>query len=152
MTTPRSVLCGMLASLSLAACSSDENILREPRTEQSREFGEHDKIVARALSISNTQAMEKADSPYARALLCRSGVEVLAERIREAGGLGAQHVQAVEQVQAYFDQQLHTLASREGRSINDISRDLEQMALDYPDRATNARLAVSCLQELQKVG
>lgn len=142
----------MLVLPSLAGCSEGGETLRTPQAEQSRQFSDADKIAARALSIGNDEAMTNADSPYAQALLCKNGVDIIADRISQAGGFGEQQMQGIELAQAYYDRQVRSLAASEGKSASEIEGDLEQTATDNPDVGANARIAIACLQNLQELG
>jgi hypothetical protein len=134
----------------LAGCSnSDAGDPSPTRTRTPVEFSEQDKIAARALSIGNSDAMENADSPYARALLCRNGMMVLSKHFDNFAALGQQQRQAVRRADAYFDRQLQALGSSQGKSKSDIAEDLQQMNLDNSDLSLNARIALGCLRGLQ---
>lgn len=148
-TILKTVLCALLVSGALPGCS-DESALRAPPSEKAREFGEQDKAAARALSIGNNEAMASADSPYAQALLCRHGIEVIADRLRQSGGFSDEQVQGIAQAQTYFDRRLRVLADSEGKSASDIRSDLAKTATDNPDIGVNARIAIACLQKLQQ--
>lgn len=148
---PKPALCAIFALSSLAACSPDADIADEPATEQ-RVFSEEDQRIARALSIGNSRAVANADSPYARALLCRHGMDVLADRFREASGLSEQQRQGIEQAQTYFDEELRALAQDEGKTPAELDSDLAQVAEDNPDPGEAARIAIGCLQRLQETG
>ncbi|GEM_PF-2402885 len=142
----------MFALASLAACSSSENARQGAPDSQAKVFGDEDRQIARALSISNDPAVTQADSPYARALLCRNGMEALVERFQGAAGLSAEQRQGMERVASYFEGQARVLGEAEGKSPADVVSDLEQAAEDNPDTAENARTAIACLRELQAAG
>lgn len=149
---PQSLIGAALITMALAACSSDGETMTGPNEEPAREFSDADRRVASALSISQNRAVTNADSPYSRALLCRNGMEALAERFQEAGGLSEQQRQGIEQARTYFDGQLRLLGESEGKSASDISADVQQTAEDNFDTAENARIAIACLRQLQEGG
>lgn len=139
-----------ICAFSLTACSDGE-LTPEPQPyEATREFSAADKEAARALSISNTEIMANTESPYDQALLCRYGLAEVASLISETAGLSTQQEQGLRQVEALFDQRLRDLASANGKSAQDIEDDLAQTAEDNPDRATNMRIAMGCLERLRQ--
>ena len=146
-TASKAAWFAILVVSSLTACSSREES-SPPSSEQPREFSAEDKRAARALSISNNPAVMNAESPYARALLCRNGIGALAEQFEKARGLSDEQRQAMEQARAYFDEQLRVLGQREGKSESDVSSDLEKVAQENVDTAENARIANACLRRL----
>lgn len=139
-----------LAALSLlSACSSNQQPAPPPADD--KQFSEEDKRAARALSISNNEAITDAASPYARALLCNNGIETLAERFQGARGpMMDQQRQAMEQARAYFGDQLRLLAEREGKSEAELNSDMEEAAEQHADPAENAQIAIACLRRLQE--
>ncbi len=139
-----------LAALSfLSACSPNPQA-PSPAFDE-KEFSEEDKRAARALSISNNQAVMEATNPYARALLCRNGIDGLAERFQQARGpMMEEQQQAMEQARAYFDEQLRLLAEREGKSEAELNDDLEETGQQHADPGENAQIAVACLRRLQQ--
>jgi len=139
-----------LAALSLLpACSSNQQPAPPPADD--KEFSEADKRAARALSISNNDAVTDATTPYARALLCRNGIETLAERFQQARGpMMEEQRQAMEQARAYFGEQLRLLAEREGKSEPGLNRDIAETQEQHADPAENAQIAIACLRGLQE--
>lgn len=114
-------------------------------------FSEEDKRAARALSISNNQAVIDATSPYARALLCSNAIETLAERFQGARGpMMDEQRQAMEQARAYFREQLSALAEREGKSDAELTNDMDETREQHADPAENAQIAIACLRRLQE--
>lgn len=134
--------------MSLTACSSGAEPVTASPQEQSQTFSEEDKRVALALSVSRNQVVTDAEGPYAQALLCRNGMEVLAERLK--GALNAQQRQAIDQAREYFDRQVSELGESEGKVPSEITSDVERTAQDNFNVAENARVAMACLQNLQK--
>lgn len=149
---PQSVTGAAFLMIALAACSSGRETMTAPNEEPARAFSDEDRRVASALSISQDRAVTNADSPYSRALLCRNGMETLAERFQDAAGLSEQQREGIEQARAYFDERLRLLGESEGKSASDISEDVQQTAEDNFDTAENARIAIACLQRLQQGG
>jgi len=136
--------------LALTACSSGRG--EAPEAVQKIEFGPEEKRVAQALSVSNNQAVMNAETPYARALLCKSGIDVLADRFGEARGLSSEQKSGMEQARVYFDEQLQLLATREGKSGADLAADLKAVTEDGAISGESAQIVVACLRRLQSAG
>lgn len=152
ITDGRILSSAMFMLVSLTACSSGENTHDDAPASPAKAFSDEDREIARALSISNDLAVADADSPYARALLCRNGMGVLAERFQDAVGLSIEQRQGIEQAVTYFDGQMRVLGEAEGKAAADVTSDLEQTAADNPDTTENVRTAIACLRELQETG
>lgn len=148
--TLSSVARSAIAALTLlSACSSNRQQVPPPA--EDRAFTEEDKRAARALSLSNNQAITDATSPYARALLCRNGIEALAVRFQGVRGPGmAEQRQAMEQVRAYIGEQLRLLAEREGKSGAELNGDMKETQEQHADPTENAQIALACLRRLQE--
>lgn len=137
-----------VCAYSLSACSDGELDADHQLTETTREFSEADKKAARTLSISNTEIMAKTDSPYEQALLCLHGLAQIESVISDTSGLSIQQQEGLQQAKALFNQRLRDLASTNGKSAEDIRKDLAQTAEDNLDKATNVRVAIGCLERL----
>lgn len=148
--TTRPILWASLCSFSLIGCSEAELTSEALPYEATREFSEAEKSAARALSISNTEVMLKAESPYAQAMLCRHGIAETANLLSETSSLSSEQEQALRQAEALFDQRVRDLAVAEGKSAENVREDLERTAQDNQDRATNVRIAVGCVEKLQQ--
>lgn len=151
-----SVFCATFVLFALTACSPDPSE-REPgldhtaiAPQEAREFSEEDKRVASALSLSQGEAAMQAEGPYARALLCSHGIEVLAMRFGDGAGLSDHQREAMVQARAYFAQQLRAVGEDEGKTAREISADLEQTAQDNYNDGESIRTAASCLRRLQE--
>jgi hypothetical protein len=151
-STIKAVLCAALALPILVGCSNRDELAGGQLTEQRGEFSEESKIAARALSTSNDASFAAADGPYTQALLCRTSIDVIANRFAESGVFNAEQQQAINQAQAYYDRQLSTLGGRDRKTTADIQHDLKQAAENNPDTSSNVRIAVACLQDLQQTG
>lgn len=137
-------------SFSLVACSNGELTAERQPHDERREFGAEEKRAARALSISNTEIVANAESPYARALLCRHGLTEMAGMMRETWSLSSEQEQALRHAEAMLDERLRELAGAEGKSSEGIQEDLEQTAQNNRDQARNVRMAVGCIEQLQQ--
>lgn len=140
----------ILAVILSGACSNQPEPMRP--VEEPRQFGEAEKAAARTLSIGNYTVLERADGPYAEALLCSNAVTALAGRLDEAGGLAPQQANAIREAQSIFERRLGSLGLDEGRTQAQIDQDLRQTARENPDSASNARIAIACLQNLVAEG
>jgi hypothetical protein len=129
-------------------CSTGEPV-KNRLEKKTREFSAEEKRQARALSISQVKSVTDAASPYARALLCKNGMDVMAQRLQNVGIMNAQQGQLLQQAQAYFDRQLNALGEQQGLSAADVRNDLGRVARDHSDTSENARIAVACLKRLQ---
>jgi len=146
----RPILLVSLCSVSLSACSEGELTVEPQPHEDTREFSEAEKAAARALSITNTKEMLKAEDPYAQALLCRHGIAETAKILGKTSSLSGEQEQALRQAEALFDQRLRDLAAVSGKSPDELQEDLEQTAQGNQDRATNVKTAVGCVERLQE--
>ena len=147
--SPKAACWLSICAFSLTACS-DGDLAPEPQPhEADREFSEAEKRAARALSISNTEIMAKAEGPYEQTLLCRHGLAEVASLLGETASLSSEQEQGLRQAEALFDRRLRDLASANGKSAEDVENDLAQTAEDNPDRATNMRIAIGCLERLR---
>lgn len=135
-----------LVLLSLCGGCSGREAVNRPREKEAQEFSSEEKSAARMLSINHTKSVTDAASPYAKALLCKNGLDMTAQRLRSLSIMNAQQRQLLQQAQTYFDRQLHELGERQGMSTTDIRRDLDQTAQNHSDAEENARIAVTCLQ------
>jgi hypothetical protein len=141
----------LVLSAFCAACSGGSGVARQPE-KQTREYSPDEKSAARALSINQVRAVTNPASPYARAVLCKNSLDLVAERFRDSSVMNSQQQQQLQQAQAYFDQQVRTLAGQQGLSNSDLRDDLARAARDHSDDEESARTAVACLQGLQKEG
>jgi hypothetical protein len=146
----RAVLGAALWASALSSCSDAELPVEPQPHEETREFSEADKRAARALSVNNTEVMANAETPYAQALLCRHGIAQVADLAQETLLMSGEQEQALRQAEALFDQRLQDLASAEGKSAAEVQADLEQVSQDNQDRATNLRVAASCLEQVRQ--
>lgn len=115
-------------------------------------FSDEDKIAARALSVGDKQALEHADSDYARAILCKHNVSIALKFMSEANSLSNEQMQAVGQLELYLDQQIQRLGNEEGKTTDEISADLELLSEDGQANAENMRVAMACLRRMQEAG
>jgi hypothetical protein len=139
-----------LALASLCAGCSNGDVAQRSAEKPARQFSEQERLAARALSIGQVNSVTHAASPYARAVLCKNGLDVIARRLRNASVLSVQQQQLMQQAQAYFDRQVHALAQQQGVSATDVGKDLRQAAEEHADDEENARIAVACVQGLQQ--
>lgn len=134
----------------LSACSDNELEAEPLAREGLTEFGEEEKKAARVLSISNTDQMASAGTPYSKALLCRHGIAEVAKLVRSSPAVNREQQEGLRQAETLYDQRLRDLAAADGKSLEDIQQDLEQTAMDNQEQTTNARVAVGCLEQLQE--
>jgi len=138
-----------VALSALAACSSAEEASKPSSEELRREFSTEDKDAAQALSIGRQTALTKTNSPYERALLCKIGIDVLAERLQDANGLGGQQREALRLARDLFETRLSAAAAGEGKSESQIEQDAARAMQDHPNESELARVAIACLQRAQ---
>jgi hypothetical protein len=133
-----------------AGCSDDAQTAEPLPQDRPREFSEEEKRAARALSISNTEVLAAAETPYAQALLCRHGITEVRRVMSETAGLRGEQKKALSQAEALFDRRLRDLVRSTGKSPGDIPADLGRTADENPDQSANVRTAMACLQKLQQ--
>jgi hypothetical protein len=115
-------------------------------------FSEQEKRAARMLSMASGGSVETASSPYQQALRCRTAIETVGARFREAGAQGETQSRAIAQATAILEQRLRAQAVLEKKSDAAIRRDLEQavqavQAVD--DLPAQGQLLIACLQQPQ---
>lgn len=132
----------------LCACSPSQP--SGGRAIPTREFSQEDKRAALALSISNSEAVADAATPYDRSLLCKNGIEALIQRFQGLRGPSTdQQLQAMEQASAYFSEQVHSIAKLEGKSEAELTRDLKVTREQHEDPAENVQIIAACLRALE---
>jgi hypothetical protein len=146
---PRMVLPITLVLTTLCAGCSTEEPLKNPPEKKMRTFSAEEMKQARALSITQASSVTDAANPYAKALLCKIGMDLVAQRLQNVGVMNAEQRQILQESKAYFDRQLNALGEQRGKSARDIQRDLAQVAEHHSDAAENTRTAVACLKRLQ---
>lgn len=153
MRTParQIALCSLIAATILASCSGERQSQRLAISKGgAREFSQQDKVVAQALSLGNDSTVEGAEGPYAEALLCSGAMDALVGHLSESGGASNEVVEALRQAQDLYDRRLRSLASSEGKSQNDLRRDLQRAASEDVALSANARVALGCIKKLQQ--
>ncbi len=142
---------GTLLLTVLSSCSPPERSAQAARSEAGvREFSQRDKVAARALSIGNEVAIENANSPYAKALLCRNAIGMVRAKLLDSGSLSKNLLQGFNVAQAIYDRKVDSLGTQAGKSETQVKSDLRMTAASNLDDGTNARVAMACIRELEK--
>lgn len=136
----------LLASCSQPPASREDDTPKSPP----REFSAQDKKIAQALSVGNDSTVENADGPYDQALLCRNAIETIIGRLVDSGRAGGEVLGTLRQAQEVFDTRLRSLATSEGKSQNDLRRDIRDAAEQNVSSSTASRLVLGCFKNLQQ--
>ena len=143
----------LLAVPLVAACSQADPPEPSIALEQvERAFSDEEKRAALALSIGDNARIASVEGAYDRALLCSHAIDSVTTQVRATGALSSEQLQVMDQASTIFANRLRRMAEGEGKSANDIASDLRRMAAEDEQPGGNARVAIACLQQLQRPG
>lgn len=137
------------ASLGGCAPSADSKGGGAFEAANARTFGAEERRVAALLSLGNGSDLDTGASPYTQAVMCLAALESVADRLQQAGTLGAEQVRAMETAESVFESRLDSLARAAGKSDSAVREDLREQAAIQSDPGTGGRILVGCLRRLE---
>ncbi len=143
----------LIAMSLVAACSPADTSDPSIGLEQiERAFSDEERRAALALSIGDNARIASVEGAYDRALLCSNAIDSITAQVREAGALTSEQLRVMDQAGTIFANRLRRMAEGEGKSAVDIAGDLRRMEAEDEQPGGNARVAIACLQQLQRSG
>lgn len=112
-------------------------------------FPPEDRAAARALSIGNTAALDEASDPYALALLCSVATAELVGPLQASGALDAEQLAAMKRIVSLYEARTRALGMANGKSAEEIAREMTALRIDEDKRAERGRNAMGCIRRLQ---